>query len=92
MTEFKRAYFGTVLGYLWSLLRPLLLFAILLFVFTKIFRIGSAVESYPVLLLFNIVLFGFFQDATSRRSSRSSPRRASSARLSSRGWSSRSRR
>jgi ABC-2 type transport system permease protein len=64
VTEFKRAYFGTVLGYFWSLLRPLLLFAVLLFVFTKIFRIGSAVENYPVLLLFNIVLFGFFQDAT----------------------------
>ena len=66
VTEFKRAYFGTVLGYVWSLLRPLLLFAILLFVFTKIFRIGSAVESYPVLLLFNIVLFSFLQDATSQ--------------------------
>jgi ABC-2 type transport system permease protein len=66
VTEFKRAYFGTVLGYVWSLLRPLLLFAVLLFVFTKIFRIGSQVENYPVLLLFNIVLFGFFQDATSQ--------------------------
>ena len=64
MTEFKRTYFGTVLGYVWSLLRPLLLFAVLLFVFTKIFRIGSEVENYPVLLLFNIVLFGFFQEST----------------------------
>src|SRR3954454_5584617 len=66
VTEFKRAYFGTVLGYVWSLLRPLLLFAVLLFVFTKIFRIGSQVENYPVLLLLNIVLYGFFQDATSQ--------------------------
>lgn len=66
VTEFKRAYFGTVLGYVWSLLRPLLLFAVLLFVFTKIFRIGSQVENYPVLLLFNIVLFGFLQDATTQ--------------------------
>jgi ABC-2 type transport system permease protein len=64
VTEFKRTYFGTVLGYFWSLLRPLLLFAVLLFVFTKIFRLGSAVENYPVLLLFNIVLFGFFQEST----------------------------
>ena len=64
VTEFKRAYFGTVLGYVWSLLRPLLLFAILLFVFTKIFRLGSTVENYPVLLLFNIVVFGFFQETT----------------------------
>ena len=41
VTEFKRTYFGTVLGYFWSLLRPLLLVAVLLFVVTKIFRVGS---------------------------------------------------
>jgi ABC-2 type transport system permease protein len=64
-TEFKRTYFGTVLGYFWSLMRPLLQFAVLLFVFTKIIRIGSSVPNYPVLLLFNIVIFTFFQDATS---------------------------
>ena len=66
VTEFKRTYFGTVLGYFWSLLRPLLLFAVLLFVFTQIFRLGSQVHNYPVLLLFNIVLFGFFQESTGR--------------------------
>jgi ABC-2 type transport system permease protein len=65
-TEFKKTYFGTVLGYLWSLARPLLLFGVLLAVFTQIFRIGSEVPNYPVLLLFNIVLFGFFQEATTQ--------------------------
>ena len=65
VTEFKRTYFGTVLGYVWALLRPLLLFAVLLFVFTKIFRLGSSVPHYPVLLLMNVVLFGFFSEATS---------------------------
>lgn len=64
ITEFKKTYFETVLGYVWSLVRPLMLFAVLLFVFTKIFRIGSQVENYPVLLLLNIVVFGFFQEAT----------------------------
>jgi len=64
VTEFKKTYFGTALGYVWSLVRPLILFAVLLFVFTQIFRIGSQVNDYPVLLLFNIVLFGFFQEAT----------------------------
>jgi ABC-2 type transport system permease protein len=63
-TEFKRTYFGTVLGYLWSLARPLMLFAVLLAVFTHLFRFASAVPHYPVFLLFNIVLFGFFQEAT----------------------------
>jgi ABC-2 type transport system permease protein len=64
VTEFKKTYFGTVLGYVWSLLRPLLLFAVLLFVFTKIIRLGSDVPHYPVLLLLNVVLFGFFSEAT----------------------------
>lgn len=66
VTEFKRVYFGTVLGYLWSLMRPLMLFGILLFVFTKVFRVGSEqVDHYPVFLLLGIVMFTFFQEATS---------------------------
>lgn len=65
VTEFRRAYFETVLGYVWSLLRPLMLFGILLVVFTQIFRIGDGlVENYEVFLLLNIVLFTFFQEAT----------------------------
>jgi ABC-2 type transport system permease protein len=64
VTDFKKTYFETALGYVWSLVRPLVLFAVLLFVFTQIFRIGSQVENYPVLLLLNIVVFGFFQEAT----------------------------
>jgi len=63
VTEFKKTYFGTVLGYLWSLARPLLLFAVLVTVFTKVLRFAT-VPHYPVLLLMNIVLFGFFQEAT----------------------------
>lgn len=65
VTEFKRVYFGTVLGYLWSLIRPLMLFGVLLFVFTQVFRVGSdKVEHYPVFLLLGIVLFTFFQEST----------------------------
>ena len=66
VADFRKAYFGTALGYLWSLARPLMLFGVLLAVFTQIFRIGSQVPNYAVLLLFNIVLFGFFQEATLR--------------------------
>jgi ABC-2 type transport system permease protein len=64
-TEFKRTYFGTVLGYLWSICRPLLLFAVLLEVFTHVFKLGNSVPHYNVLLLMNIVLYGFFGEATS---------------------------
>ncbi|MET0557128.1 MAG: ABC transporter permease [Solirubrobacterales bacterium] len=65
VTEFKRVYFGTVLGYLWSLIRPLLLFSVLLVVFTQVFKVGSdKVEHYPVYLLLGIVLYTFFQEGT----------------------------
>jgi ABC-2 type transport system permease protein len=65
VTEFKRTYFGTVLGYVWSLIRPLMLFGVLLFVFTKVFKIGGQeVAHYPVLLLLGIVLFTFFQESS----------------------------
>jgi ABC-2 type transport system permease protein len=66
VTEFKRVYFGTVLGYLWSLLRPLFLFGVLLLVFTQVFRVGgNEVEHYAVYLLMGIVLYTFFSEATS---------------------------
>jgi ABC-2 type transport system permease protein len=64
ISDFKRVYLGTVLGSLWSICRPLLLFGVLLAVFTQAFRLGDSVPHYPVLLLLNIVLFGFFQEAT----------------------------
>jgi ABC-2 type transport system permease protein len=65
VTEFRRTYFGTVFGYLWSLVRPLMLFGVLLFVFTQVFKVGSNLHNYPVLLLLGIVQFTFFQEATS---------------------------
>jgi ABC-2 type transport system permease protein len=61
-TEFKRAYFGTALGYVWTIGRPLMLFGVLLVVFTKGLHLGDAVPHYPVLLLLNLVLFGFFTE------------------------------
>src|ERR1700743_2038261 len=66
VTEFKRVYFGTVLGYLWSLIRPVLLVGVLLLVFTQVFRVGeSKVEHYAVFLLMGIVLYTFFSESTS---------------------------
>jgi ABC-2 type transport system permease protein len=63
-TDFKLTYFGSVLGYLWSLMRPLLLFGVLYVVFSEIVKFGGDIESYPMVLLFNIVLFTFFTEAT----------------------------
>jgi ABC-2 type transport system permease protein len=64
VTDFKKTYFGTALGYLWSIARPLMLFGVLLAVFTKVFKLGNAIPHYPELLLMNVVVFGFFQEAT----------------------------
>lgn len=64
VTEFRLSYFGSALGYLWSLMRPLMLFGVLYVVFTKVLRFGGAIPNYPVVLLMNIVLFNFFSEAT----------------------------
>src|SRR3954447_2714334 len=66
VTDFKLGYLGTFLGYLWSLMRPLLLFGVYYVVFTKVLRFGGTIKDYPVLLLLNIMLFTFFADATQR--------------------------
>jgi ABC-2 type transport system permease protein len=65
-TDFKLRFFGSALGYLWSLIRPLLLFGVLYLVFTEIVRFGEGVKHYPVYLLSSIVLFTFFSETTSR--------------------------
>jgi ABC-2 type transport system permease protein len=64
ITEFKLRYQGSMLGYLWSLLRPLFLFVILYFVFVYFLRIGSEVPHWPVALLLGIVLWNFFSEVT----------------------------
>jgi ABC-2 type transport system permease protein len=63
-TEFKLRYFGSVLGYLWTLLRPLMIFGVLYLVFTEIFRFGGNVPHYAVGLLLGLILWNFFADAT----------------------------
>ena len=65
-TDFKLRFFGSALGYLWTLARPLLLFGTLYLVFTKIVKFGDGVEFYPAVLLSSIVLFTFFSETTSR--------------------------
>lgn len=63
ITDFKLRYQGSVLGYAWSLLKPLFLFAIMYVVFGVLVKLGS-VEHYSVYLLLGIVLWNFFAEAT----------------------------
>lgn len=65
-TDFKLRYQGSVLGYAWSLLKPLLLFVILYTVFVKFLKIGTGVPHFPIYLLLGIVLWNFFSEMTSQ--------------------------
>lgn len=65
-TDFKLRYQGSILGYTWSLLKPLLLFVILYIVFVYFLRIGKDVPHFPVYLLLGIVLWNFFNEMTSQ--------------------------
>lgn len=63
-TDFKLRYQGSILGYAWSLLKPLLLFVILYIVFVYFLRIGKDMPHFPVYLLLGIVLWNFFVEMT----------------------------
>lgn len=65
-TDFKLRYQGSVLGYLWALLRPLMMFAILYIVFSKLLKIGNDIPHYPVYLLCGTTLWSFFTECTSQ--------------------------
>jgi ABC-2 type transport system permease protein len=66
VTEWKLRFFGSVLGYVWTLMRPLLLFGVLYLVFSHLVRVGTDIPHYPVYLLESIVMFQFFADSTSQ--------------------------
>jgi ABC-2 type transport system permease protein len=64
--EFKLRFFGSALGYLWQLARPLMLFGVLYLIFSEFVRFNEGVKHFPVILLMGIVLFTFFADATTQ--------------------------
>ena len=64
VTEWRLRFFGSALGYIWQLLRPLAIFAVLYVVFVNVFSAGSLVPFYPEALLLGIVMFTFFNEAT----------------------------
>ncbi len=63
-TEFKLRYFGSVLGYVWSLVRPLLFFGVIYVFFTQIIHVGAGIPHYGVYLLTGIILWNYFSEAT----------------------------
>lgn len=65
-TDFKLRYQGSVLGYAWSLLRPLFLFVILYVVFVKFLKVGKGIPHFPIYLLLGIVIWNFFLEMTTQ--------------------------
>lgn len=63
VTEFKLRFFGSVLGYVWQLMRPLMLFGVIYVVFTQFVEV-SGQPLFPASLLLGIVVFTFFAEAT----------------------------
>jgi ABC-2 type transport system permease protein len=64
LAELKLRYVGSVLGYLWSLIRPLMYFGIIYVAFTQVLRFGEEIPNYAVFLILNLLLFEFFADVT----------------------------
>lgn len=66
--QWRTRFFGSVLGYFWQLVRPLLLFGVLYVFFTLVAHVGRGAgpsgRFYGTQLLGSIVLFSFFQEAT----------------------------
>ena len=65
-TDFKLRYQGSVLGMLWSVLKPLMLFAVMYTVFVHFLKFGAGVPFFPVSLLLAIALWSFFGEATNQ--------------------------
>jgi ABC-2 type transport system permease protein len=63
ITDFKLRFFGSALGYLWQIIRPLALFGVIYVVFSLFLAFGSG-PYYPVSLLLGIVLYSFFSEVT----------------------------
>jgi ABC-2 type transport system permease protein len=64
-TDFKLRYLDSAVGYVWALMQPLLMFAVLYVVWTKVLHRGGHVPNYGLNLLLGLALFTFFTEATS---------------------------
>lgn len=60
--DLKVKYRKSLLGYLWSLLNPLLMMIVLTAVFSNFFRFD--IPNFPVYLLSGQIIFSFFSEAT----------------------------
>lgn len=64
ITNFKLKYTGSALGYVWSLVKPLMLFGVMYLIFSILLKAGKNTFDFPVQLLVAIVAWTFFTEAT----------------------------
>ena len=64
-TNFKLRYQGSYLGVLWSVLQPLMLFAVMYVVFVKFLKFTDGTPTFPISLLCGTCLWQFFTESTS---------------------------
>lgn len=64
-TDFKLRYQGSILGILWSVLKPLALFFVMYMVFVRFLKFTDGTPTFPIVLLLGISLWSFFSEATS---------------------------
>jgi ABC-2 type transport system permease protein len=64
VTDWKLRFYGSVLGYLWQLVRPFAFFGVIYVVFTQIIGLGNDIPNYGVYILFALVMFNFFSEVT----------------------------
>jgi len=62
-TDFKLRYQGSFLGHLWSILKPLALFAVMYVVFVRFLRFGAGIPHFAVSLLLAMTVWTFFGEA-----------------------------
>ena len=64
ITDFKLRYKGSLLGYVWTLLKPLAMFAVMYVVFVRFLKFGQDVPHFAVSLLLGTVMWNFFAEVT----------------------------
>lgn len=65
-TEFRLNYANTALGFLWTLIRPLIFFGVIFVVLREIFRFGRDIDFYPLILVLGLIFFQYFSETTAR--------------------------
>jgi ABC-2 type transport system permease protein len=60
-TDFKLRFYGSVLGYAWTLVRPFALFGVLYVVFAELLDLGQGVKNFPAYILLSMTFYQFFR-------------------------------